>query len=277
MPSRFFDDPFADAPDGLRILAFGDVVGPAGVKAVERLLPGIRSAARPDVVIANGENANGFGMLPASALKMFTAGVNVITGGNHTFRPSDAHRMLDAERHRVLRPGNLAPATSPGAGETVFESPRGPVGVVNLAGQVFMDPADNPFWALDGALARLRERKVRVIIVDFHAEATGEKTALARFADGRASLVFGTHTHVPTADARVLPGGCGFITDVGLCGSGAGIIGMEPDAILRRHLSGLPGRFNPDASESRLQGVAAVASPDTGACLWISRVEWILE
>lgn len=274
MPSNDFSRLFDDAPDGLRILAFGDIVGPAGVKAIERLLPGLRATARPDLVIANGENANGFGMLPASAQKLFTAGVDVLTGGNHTFRPADAHRMLEQER-RVLRPANLAPATSPGAGELVFDTPRGPVGVVNLAGQVFMDPADNPFWALDGAIARFRERKVRVIVVDFHAEATGEKTALAHFADGRASLVFGTHTHVPTADARVLPGGTGFITDVGLCGSGAGIIGMEPEAILRRHLTGLPGRFNPDSRESRLQGVAAVASPDTGACLWISRVEWL--
>ena len=275
MPSRESLNPFVEAPDGLRILAFGDVVGPAGVRGMEKLLPGIVSAAKPDIVVANGENANGFGMLPASAHKLQSAGVHVLTGGNHTFRPADAHKMLE-DSPLILRPANLAPATSPGAGETVVMTSRGPVGVVNLAGQVFMDPADNPFWALDGAISRFRERKVRVIIVDFHAEATGEKTALAHFADGRASLVFGTHTHVPTADARILAGGCGFITDVGMCGSGAGIIGMEPDAILRRHLTGLPGRFNPDGRESRLQGVAAVASPDTGACLWISRVEWTL-
>jgi len=275
MPSRSELNAFAEAPEGLKILAFGDVVGPAGVRGMEKLLPGIISAARPDLVVANGENANGFGMMPASAQKLRAAGVHVLTGGNHTFRPADAHKMLEDDPN-ILRPANLAPATSPGAGETIVMTSRGPVGVVNLAGQVFMDPADNPFWALDGALARFRERKVRVIVVDFHAEATGEKTALAHFADGRASLVFGTHTHVPTADARILPGGCGFITDVGMCGSGAGIIGMEPDMILRRHLTGLPGRFTPDGRESRLQGVAAVASPDTGACLWISRVEWTL-
>ncbi|PKN47753.1 MAG: metallophosphoesterase [Deltaproteobacteria bacterium HGW-Deltaproteobacteria-17] len=275
MPSRFVGNPFAEAPDGLKILVFGDVVGPAGVRGIEHLLPGIIAAGAPDLVVANGENANGFGMLPASAQKMRAAGVQVLTGGNHTFRPAEAHKMLDQDKN-ILRPANLAPVTSPGSGETIFETPRGPVGVVNLAGQVFMDPADSPFRALDGAISRFRERKVRVIVVDFHAEATGEKTALAHFADGRVSLVFGTHTHVPTADARILPGGCGYITDVGMCGSGVGIIGMEPEAILRRHLTGLPSRFNPDARESRLQGIAAVASPDTGACLWISRVEWTL-
>lgn len=272
MPSDFHD-PFENAPNGLRLLAFGDVVGPAGLRGLETILPLVLRESAPHLVIANGENANGFGMLPASARRMKAAGVQVITGGNHTFRPADAHDMLEQEPH-VLRPANLAPPAAPGRGVDEIATPLGPVGIVNLAGQVFMDPADSPFAALDDALRHFRERSVRMVVVDFHAEATAEKIALAMHADGRASLVFGTHTHVPTADERILAGGCGAITDVGMCGSPNGIIGMEADVVLRRHRLGLPGRFNPDVSASRVQGVAAVLAPDTGACRFIARVSW---
>ncbi len=266
-------NPFESAPDGLRLLALGDVVGPAGLRGIESVLPRVCDACSPNLVIANGENANGFGMLPASARRLKAAGVHVITGGNHTFRPAEALEMLDHEPH-VLRPANLAPPSSPGRGTDEISTPLGTVGIVNLAGQVFMDPADSPFAALDEALRNFRERGVRMIVVDFHAEATGEKIALALHADGRASLVFGTHTHVPTADERILPAGCGAITDVGMCGSPNGVIGMEAEPILRKYRRGLPGRFNPDTSASRLQGVAAVLDPATGACRFITRVSW---
>ncbi len=273
MPADVLSNPFADTPEGLRVLAFGDVVGTAGVRGLCETLPSVIAAGSVDLVIANGENANGFGLLPANATRLFQAGVSVITGGNHTFRPSDALELLKNNPH-VLRPHNLAPDSSPGSGVVVVSTRLGPVAVLNLAGQVFMDPADNPFHALETILATMRANNIRMILVDFHAEATGEKTALAYFADGKVSLVVGTHTHVPTADARILPNRTGFITDLGMCGSQAGIIGMEPGTILRRHLTGLYGRYQPDTRNCHIQGIAAVIAPDTGHCLFIKRVEW---
>lgn len=272
MPSEIYN-PFENTPDGLRLLAFGDIVGPAGLRGLETVLPTVCSLCNPHLVIANGENANGFGMLRTSARRLKKAGVHVITGGNHTFRPAEALELLQNEPH-VLRPANLAPSAAPGSGVDEISTAMGTVGIVNLAGQVFMDPANNPFVALDEALQQFREHNVRMVVVDFHAEATAEKIALALHADGRASLVFGTHTHVPTADERILTGGCGAITDIGMCGSPNGIIGMESETILRRHRMGLVGRFTPDVSASRVQGIAAVLDPDTGACSFITRISW---
>ena len=222
----------------MKILAIGDVFGKAGLRAVRECLPKAIDRFRVDLVVANAENvAGGFGMTRDLVEELFDLGVHVITGGNHTWDKPEIFPMLDSEP-RLLRPVNY-PEGNPGHGTTVVETAGGiPVGVVNVEGRVFMPTAcGDPFRAADAALEQLSKR-AKVIVMDFHAEASSEKRAMGFYVDGRASFVFGTHTHVPTADPWVLPKGTGYVTDVGMNGPDDSIIGMKTEDVLKRFLSG---------------------------------------
>jgi len=224
----------------LRILFVADVVGHPGREAVKALLPGLKKELRPHLTILNGENAaGGFGLTARIAAELKGSGADVITSGNHVFAQKEFVGDLP-NLERVLRPANY-PAPAPGQGWCVLEAGGHQVLVMNLIGRIFLDPLDDPFRAADAILAAHPEP--RVVFCDMHAEATSEKTAMGWYLDGRASAVVGTHTHIPTADARILPGGTAYVTDVGMVGPRDGCIGMDKDVVIQRFLSGVPNRF----------------------------------
>ncbi|NTU60356.1 MAG: TIGR00282 family metallophosphoesterase [Deltaproteobacteria bacterium] len=255
----------------MRILFLGDIVGAPGLKAVQALLPALAAAEAPDLVVANGENAaGGLGITAELVADFARAGVQVVTTGNHVWDKKEIlGRMKDLPF--LLRPANYPP-TVPGRGWCVADTPKGPVGVMNLSGRIFMDPLDCPFRGAEAVLEKLAPR-ARVILVDFHAEATSEKRALGFFLDGRVTAVVGTHTHVPTADAQVLPGGTGYMTDVGMTGAVDSVIGVPPENALRRFLSQIPASLGVAKGEGSLNGVVVDADPSSGRCLAIRRVE----
>ena len=251
----------SDAADPLRILFVGDVFGTVGLKALLAKLPELREVHRPAMVVVNAENAaGGAGTSGRQAKELLDAGIDVLTGGNHTLRQTDLFPVLEADR-RVLRPDNMAP-NAPGRGYVVVDVAGGfRVGVINLLGSVFMDAAHSPFAVVDALVERAR-RETRWVVVDIHAEATSEKVALSRHLDGRVTAVVGTHTHVQTADARVLPGGTAYMTDLGMTGPHDGVIGVRSDIVLRRFLSGSSGRFEPADGEVLVQGAIVEAGAD---------------
>ena len=239
----------------MRILCLGDVVGDEGIRALTegRALSRMRDALSVDLVIVNGENAApNNGISPDAAAAIFDAGADVVTGGNHSFRQRGIARTLDDERY-LLRPANY-PDAAPGHGACLIEAAGRRVLVMNLAGCVFMEPVASPFDTADAILAAYAG-KYDAAVVDVHAEATSEKLALARYLDGRVSAVFGTHTHVATADAQVLPGGTGYITDVGMCGSHAGVLGVATEPILHKFRVKTPVQFTPASGMRELHGV----------------------
>jgi hypothetical protein len=254
---------------GLRVLMVGDVFGEPGRRALERLLPGLRERLQADVVVANGENsAGGLGITGKTARQLWGAGVDVITTGNHVWRQRDAVQLLNDEE-RILRPLNYPPG-APGRGSVRLNVAGHPLTVVNLQGRVFMAELDCPFRALDAELAAPGGGPV---VVDMHAEATSEKLALAWHADGRAAAVCGTHTHVLTADDKLLPGGTAYITDLGLTGPHRSVIGMDPKSAANRFLSGRPLKFKVAKAEPRLQGALVELDPATGLAAAITRVD----
>lgn len=255
----------------MRILVVGDIHGKPGRRILRERLPRLRREHGAAFVIANGENAAaGAGITPEVADEIFAAGVDVITGGNHTWHNRAAYGLLE-ENARVLRPLNYPPGT-PGHGSTVVAARDGPqVGVINLQGRVFMQEIDDPFRAARGEAERLRAA-TPIIIVDFHAEATSEKIALGWYLDGRISALVGTHTHVQTADARVLPQGTAFVTDVGMTGPRDGVIGMDREAVLERFLTQLPTRFEVAKGPAQLSAVAIDVDEATGRARSIDRV-----
>jgi metallophosphoesterase (TIGR00282 family) len=219
----------------VKLLFVGDVVGSPGRRALEALLPGLRETHAPDFVVVNGENAaGGIGITERIARGFLDLGADVITLGNHAYRHSDVFEFLDREP-RIVRPANY-PKGDPGRGHTVVERDGVRLGVVNLAGTLFLDPVRPPFPEIDALLADLRGRADHVL-VDFHAEATSEKVAMGWYLDGRVTACVGTHTHVPTADARVLPGGTAYVTDVGMTGARESVIGVERDQAIRRFMT----------------------------------------
>jgi hypothetical protein len=221
----------------MRVLAIGDVVGKPGRRAVAGLLPALRRDLGLDAVIANGENAAaGRGLTPKTAAELLDAGVDIITSGNHIWDQKEIIPQLDADE-RIIRPANY-PQDVPGRGITSCAG----MTVLNLMGRTFMNEIDDPFRAADRLLADVPDGQV--VLVDMHAEATSEKIAMGWYLDGRVSAVFGTHTHVPTADARVLPKGTAFVCDLGMCGPRDSIIGVEPEAVLRKFLTGMPAKFS---------------------------------
>lgn len=254
----------------MRILFVGDIFAEPGMRTLEAALPEAKSRMRPDFIVANGENASrGYGITPGNARRMFAAGVDVITTGNHVWDRWEIAETLD-KNPRILRPANLAPGL-PGRGWCVTEAAGRPVAVVNLVGRVFMDPADCPFRTADGILHEIGS-SAEVILVDFHAEATSEKLALGNHLDGRVTAVLGTHTHVPTADARVLAGGTGYLTDVGMTGVQDSVIGTVKEKSVKRFLTGVFGGMPPAEGRGVLMAVLVEAGPD-GRCVSIHRVE----
>jgi metallophosphoesterase (TIGR00282 family) len=245
----------------VRALLVGDVVGGVGLRALLDRLPALRDAHRPDVVVVNAENAAaGAGTSARQARDLLEAGVDVLTGGNHTFRQGDLLPLLESEP-RVLRPANLV-VRGPGGGLAVVPSAGGePVAVVNVLGSVFMTAAASPFAVIDDLVERARA-EARVVLVDVHAEATSEKIALARHLDGRVTAVVGTHTHVQTADARVFRRGTAYVSDLGMTGPHESVIGVRTELILRRFITGAPARFEPAEDEVLVQGAVVEAAPD---------------
>jgi metallophosphoesterase (TIGR00282 family) len=239
-----------------RLLFLGDVFGRPGRLAVRDFLPGLLGREAVDLALAKAENASGgLGLKPEEAMELLDSGLDVLTGGNHTFRFPELEETLIRDP-RVLRPANY-PEPCPGRGWTVIETPGGVrIGVANLMGRIFMNQTlDCPFRKADQVLEEMRAAGALITIIDFHAETTSEKKALAAHLDGRAGALLGTHTHVPTADARLLPGGLAYMTDVGLCGPHDSIIGMSPASVLPAFLTGRPRRFEPAARGVRLNGV----------------------
>ena len=257
----------------MRILCLGDVVGEEGCALLSRgrRLWKLRDSLRADLVIVNGENsAPGNGITPASARSLLESGADVITGGNHTWRRREIGTMLDDEEN-LLRPANF-PDGAAGHGWCIADAAGWRVLVMNLAGCVYMEPVESPFTAADRIL-RECAGKYDAAIVDIHAEATSEKMALARYLDGRVSAVFGTHTHVATADARIFPGGTGYITDIGMCGSHAGVLGVSADAILHKFLVKTPVQFTPASGEVEGHGVLFEVS--AGRCMSAESVSFL--
>lgn len=250
----------------IRILMLGDVVGREGTSylAAGRRLANLRRSLGADFVIVNGENAaEGNGLLPGTADDLFDAGADVITGGNHTWRRRELTDMLD-ERAELLRPANY-PDAAAGHGWGIFPCGMKQLLVINLIGCIEMEPVASPFEAADRILAAERG-KFDLCVIDFHAEATSEKIALARYLDGRVTAIAGTHTHVQTADASVFPGGTGYITDLGMCGSHAGVLGVKTEAILKKFLVKTPVFFEPATGEVSGHGALFTVDPASGLC-----------
>jgi len=256
----------------MHILFVGDVHGKPGRRILRERLPRLRRRFDARIVIANGENAaGGAGISAEVAEELFAAGVDVITGGNHTWHHRDAYELLDAEP-RIVRPLNY-PSGVPGRGSTVAAARDGTrVAVLNVQGRVFMpSPVDDPFRAARAEVDRLRAQ-TPVVVVDMHGEATSEKVALGWYLDGRASAVVGTHTHVQTADERVLPGGTAYITDVGMTGPRDGVLGMDRERIVERFLTSLPVRFEVAGGPAQLNAVALEIDEDSGRARGIVRI-----
>lgn len=247
----------------MRILCIGDVVGSVGCTFLRERLPSFKKLQNIDLVICNGENsADGNGVTVASAKYLFSSGVDVITLGNHSFRRKEAFPYLD-ETPNIIRPANFSSA-APGRGWCVVDMGFAGVGVINLMGQQFMDAnLDNPFACADRIL---KEIDAGIVIVDFHAEATSEKRAMGFYLDGRVSAVYGTHTHVLTADAEVLPGGTGYITDVGMTGVIDSCLGVQKDIIIRRMTTQLPERFDLASGACKLNCVLFDIDRGSGRC-----------
>ncbi len=255
----------------MRILFIGDIFGRPGREIARRALVALRERGSIDLVIANVENAAaGFGVTRDIAETLMNDGIDVMTSGNHVW---DKKEVLDyiALEPRLLRPANLPPA-APGRGRYVARTPSGEaVAVINLMGRVFMTPIDDPFAVALREINAARA-EARVVIVDFHAEATSEKLAMGWYLDGRVTAVIGTHTHVQTADERVLPGGTAYITDAGMTGPHESIIGIETGAALKRFLTALPAKLEPAAGDPRFHAVLLTVDPANGRATAIERL-----
>jgi metallophosphoesterase (TIGR00282 family) len=236
----------------MKVLFIGDVVGSPGRQGLRETMPQLRERYRPDLVIVNGENsAGGVGITERTANDLFGAGAGVITTGNHVYRHREAYEFLDRDE-RVIRPANY-PQANPGRGHTVVTAAGIRVGVINLSGGVGLRVARSPFDTVDAILDRI---EADAVIVDFHAEVTSEKVAMGWHLDGRVGAVLGTHTHVPTADGRILPGGTAFISDVGMTGSRTSVLGVKPEQALRSLMTQMPTRFETAEEDVWVMGAA---------------------
>jgi hypothetical protein len=253
------------------ILLVGDIVGDVGLKVLGEELPRLREQYAIDFAIVNGENTyDGKGLRPSDATAIFRAGADVITSGNHVWERWQSKEVLTKNRN-VLRPLNY-PRDNVGHGHVVYTmADHTRVGVVNLQGRTFMSPIDCPFRSADWVLDQLRD-EADIVIVDFHAEATAEKMALGWYLDGRVAAVVGTHTHVQTNDARILPGGTAFLTDVGMTGPYDSVIGMDKDVAIRRFLTLTPHKFELASGEPRLSAVHLRIDVDTGRAVAIEPI-----
>lgn len=256
----------------MNILFIGDIFGEAGREAVKKLVPKLRSSLKLDFVIANCENVvNGLGVNPKAAEELFEAKVDVLTSGNHIYHFKEIFSYIQGNP-RLLKPLNYL-ATTPGRGSWVGEVYAGiRIAVINLIGQVFMAPADSPFAAVDRELNNLRGQ-YDIAIVDMHAETTSEKMAMGRYLDGRVAAVLGTHTHVPTADETIFPGGTAYISDVGMSGPYDSVIGMDKEIVIQKYTTGIPVRYQPAKLDARLSAVLLEVEESNGKAKSIRRIQ----
>ena len=253
-----------------KVLAVGDITGESGVDFLRRQLGRLKREKGIDFVVANGENAAGNGLLPAQAEDIFAAGADVITLGNHTFGKMQIAHFLD-ENPYILRPANYTGRAS-GRGWGVYDCGRVQVGVLNLIGRCELDfNAENPFTTADRVLKNAD--KPTFVLVDLHAQATSEKLAMSYYLDGRVSALWGTHTHVPTADEHVCPKGTGYITDLGMTGPRESVLGIRPEQSVEFFLGGLPGRYRTAEGACKLQGAIFTLDSGTGLCVGVERIE----
>ena len=255
----------------MRILAIGDIIGKPGRKAVKEILPGLYSEYNIDLVVGNGENAaGGLGLTPSTAEELFDSGIDVITTGNHIWAYKEIIPYFDSEPP-LLRPLNYPP-TNPGRGYLLKNN----VLIVNLVGRVFIGNFDCPFRAMDQLLAEFEHKSIP-IIVDFHAEATSEKVAMGKYLDGRVSAVLGTHTHVGTIDAHILPGGTAYVTDIGMVGPIDSVIGDDPDSVLDRFLTQIPGRLSVGKGKVSFDAILVEVDEKTGKAVDIKRIQKVVD
>lgn len=254
----------------INILFIGDIIGKPGMDMVRTWLPGLISKHKTDFIIANGENASdGKGCTPTEGKALFELGIKVITGGNHTWDKPQSQEYLREEK-RYIRPLNY-PRGTYGNGYCISETAKGKIAVINLQGRAFMAPIDCPFRAFDFALKKI-ESETKVVIIDFHAEATAEKLAFTNYVKGKASAVVGTHTHIQTSDERIFPEGTAYITDVGMTGPYESVIGMKTDAAINRFILQTPQKYQTATNEVHLSAVALKIDSVTGKTLEIERI-----
>ncbi len=252
-----------------RLLAVGDVCGSAGVRILDKQLRALKRRCGADFCVVNGENAAVVGITPKQAEEIFAAGADVITLGNHSYQRREIANYLD-DCPYILRPANDSPLC-PGRGMGIFDSKAGPVAVVNLIGRCGMDfGPDNPFLLMEKLL---KELKTRLIFVDFHAEATSEKLAMGWHLDGKVTAVWGTHTHVPTADCQILPKGTGYVTDLGMTGPIRSVLGIRPEQSVAHFRGGINSRFESADGPCKLEAVLFTVDTDTGLCKKAERVD----
>ncbi len=254
-----------------KVLALGDTVGEPGRRAIKEILPRLIRDEALDFVIANGENlAGGSGITESTVYDLFSSGVDVVTSGDHIFRKKEGEALLE-NTTRILKPANY-PAGTPGIGSTVVKSKQGqPVGVLNLIGRVFLKTVNCPFETAEREVKKLREQ-TPLIFVDMHAEATSEKVALGWFLDGKVTAVFGTHTHVQTADETILPKGTGYLTELGMCGPYRSVIGREIEQVLKMFLTQMPMKLDVAREDARISGAIFEVDPASGKTISIRRV-----
>lgn len=255
----------------MNILCIGDICGHIGCDYLRSVLPNFKRNNNIDLVIANGENASdGNGLLPASAENIFSSGVDIITGGNHTFRRRELYSMLD-ENPFVLRPANYPPSAN-GRGIGYVDLGYTTVAVINILGVVYLESLACPFNTADSLIEEAKSHGAKVIIIDFHAEATSEKRALGFYLDGKVSAIFGTHTHVPTADAQILPNGTGYITDIGMTGPIQSVLGVAPNLAISKLKDKLPVRFVNADSQCSLNGCIFEVDQKSGKTIKVDQV-----
>lgn len=255
----------------MRILFIGDVVGSPGRDMIDEYVPKLKQKYQPTATIINGENAaSGKGITEKIYRRFLEKGAQAVTLGNHAWDKKDIFDFIDDAEHMV-RPANF-PEGTPGKGMTFVKTPQAEIAVINLQGRTFLTPNDDPFRKID-ELIEVAKKRTPIIFLDFHAEATSEKQAMGWYVDGRVSVTVGTHTHVQTADERILPNGTGYITDVGMTGPYDGILGMEREAVLKRFLTNLPVRFEvPKKGRAQLGAFLADIDPKTGKAVKVKRI-----
>lgn len=252
-----------------KVLAVGDVVGNPGMDRVRASLRYLKNKTQADFVVVNGENAAVVGLTPNQAEDIFDAGADVITMGNHTFGKREIVDYLDENSH-ILRPANYAPQ-APGRGWGIYETKAGPLAVIDLQGRCSMDyTPDNPFLAVEKILKKL---DTKLIFVEIHAEATSEKLAMGYMLDGKVSAIWGTHTHVPTADTQVLPGGTGYVTDLGMTGPKHSVLGIRPQLSIAKFRGDLTDRYKWADGPTKMEAVLFTIDTDTGLCKKAERVD----
>ena len=270
--------PVKPAPGSIRILMVGDLIGKPGRMAAEQVLPPLRDERHLDLVIANGENvAGGMGLTPSTAQAMLAAGIDVITSGNHIWDKKEIYPELDREE-RILRPINYGEQGVPGRGWGIFHAADGSeVAVINAQGRTFMQPIDNPFTVLDRLLDEGADELPPLRVVDFHCELTSEKNAFGIYLDGRVSAVCGTHTHVPTADERILPRGTAYVSDIGMTGPLYSVIGFDPKTVLPRFINALPTRFEVGSGPVIFNAIQLDLEAATGRAVAIQRISQVVD